>query len=213
MAYARMKYELENANKPGMMSNFWGIFRKSPDVRAAAKSGQPAMTSLRPDDSGQRSAAAAAAAAGVSGADVTVSDGGGDTTALDTQPDARQNPPKPDGAKAAATSTEPSAGRTGQSTPKQKKQIEEAVQERSVRNEPDSPGRRQPARPADGRANSARGRLRGGHRHRRRNRPRAAGRRRSGPRRWPTSCCPASPATRFASSSRASRGTATCACC
>ncbi|MCX6635329.1 MAG: outer membrane protein assembly factor BamD, partial [Acidobacteria bacterium] len=48
VAYARMKYEIENRTKPGMMSHMWGVFRKSPDVSAAAKSGQPPMTSLRP---------------------------------------------------------------------------------------------------------------------------------------------------------------------
>ena len=48
VAYARMKYELENREEPGMMSHFWGVFRKSPDVSMAAKSGTPAMTTNRP---------------------------------------------------------------------------------------------------------------------------------------------------------------------
>ena len=48
VALARQKYELENLDKPGMMSHFWGMFRKSPDVSMAAKSGQPAMESMRP---------------------------------------------------------------------------------------------------------------------------------------------------------------------
>jgi hypothetical protein len=31
-----------------MMHDFWAVFKKSPDMTAAAKSGAPAMTSLRP---------------------------------------------------------------------------------------------------------------------------------------------------------------------
>ena len=48
VAVARMKYEEENRIKPGMMHNFWSVFSKSPDTLAAAKSGTPAMESLRP---------------------------------------------------------------------------------------------------------------------------------------------------------------------
>jgi outer membrane protein assembly factor BamD len=118
VAYARMKYEIENRTKPGMMSNVWGVFRKSPDVSAAAKSGQPAMTSLRPTI--PVSVPPPASGAGVS-ADVTVSTVG-DSSALDTQPDARLNPPKPEGAKAEAQPEPLPANR--QLTPKQKKQIE-----------------------------------------------------------------------------------------
>ncbi|HPQ16521.1 MAG TPA: outer membrane protein assembly factor BamD, partial [Bryobacteraceae bacterium] len=46
VALNRMKYELANRRKPGVMSHFWGIFRKSPDVSMAAKSGAPAMETL-----------------------------------------------------------------------------------------------------------------------------------------------------------------------
>ena len=45
---SRMKYELENLDKPGLMSHFWGVFRKGPDFSAAAKSGAPATAVLRP---------------------------------------------------------------------------------------------------------------------------------------------------------------------
>lgn len=93
VALARMKYELENYDKPGMMSHFWGIFRKSPDTAAAAKSGTPSMASLRPGI--PMSVPAAAATMGEVTADVTVSTVGGDSSALDTKPDARRNPPAP----------------------------------------------------------------------------------------------------------------------
>ncbi len=90
-----MKYELANQNKPGLMSHFWGLFRKSPDVAMAAKSGTPAMTALQPAAPVSIPAPGSGVAAT---ADVTASSLS-DSTALDTQPDARQNPPgnqKPD---------------------------------------------------------------------------------------------------------------------
>jgi outer membrane protein assembly factor BamD len=86
----RQKYELENQDKPGMMSHFWGIFRKGPDVTLAAKSGQPAMESLRPT---VPVTVPVTASTGAAGSDVTVTPITG-SSALDTQPDARQNPPK-----------------------------------------------------------------------------------------------------------------------
>jgi outer membrane protein assembly factor BamD len=119
VAYSRMKYELENREKAGMMSHVWGMFRKSPDRRAAAKSGQPAMTSLRPSIPASVPTPAAGGT-GVS-ADVTVSTVS-DTSALDTQPDARLNPPKPEAAKAEAEQEPLPTNR--QLTPAQKKQLE-----------------------------------------------------------------------------------------
>ncbi len=92
VALARMRYELENYEKPGMMHHFWGMFRKSPDMTAAAKSGTPVMESLRPTIpvSVPPAGGAAGAASGVT-ADVSVSTVGGSSAPLDTQPDARQN--------------------------------------------------------------------------------------------------------------------------
>jgi outer membrane protein assembly factor BamD len=87
VAYARMKYEIENRDGMGAMGHFFGIFKKSPDTRAAAKSGTPAMTSLRPTiplsvpTPGQTGP-------GFTG-DVTAQPVG-DNSALDTQPDARR---------------------------------------------------------------------------------------------------------------------------
>lgn len=98
VAFARMKYELENREDPGMMHHFWGMFRKSPDTHLAAKSGTPAMAPLRPTipvsvPVPMEAAAAAAGGTGVS-ADVSVSTVT-DSSALDNNPDARQNPPQP----------------------------------------------------------------------------------------------------------------------
>jgi len=88
VALARMKYELEHMEKPGVMSHFWGIFRKSPDVRMAAKSGSPTMETFRPPI--PASVPAAGAATGVS-AEVTVAPVT-DSSVLETRPDARRQP-------------------------------------------------------------------------------------------------------------------------
>jgi outer membrane protein assembly factor BamD len=123
VAYARMKYELENRTKAGMISHLWGVFSKSPDTRTAAKSGQPAMTGLRPSIPASVPPPPSGTGTGIS-ADVTASTvSPSDSSALDTQPDARLNPPKPEGAKTADAPPEvlPS---NRQLTPKQLKQIE-----------------------------------------------------------------------------------------
>jgi len=49
VAYARMKYEQENRKKKSMLSSAAGLLKHGPDVSMAAKSGTPAMTSLRPN--------------------------------------------------------------------------------------------------------------------------------------------------------------------
>lgn len=92
VAYARMKYELENRDNSGMMDHFWGMFKKGPDTSTAAKSGTPAMETFRPMTPASVPLPAGAAT-GVS-ADVSVSTVS-DSSALDTKPDARQNPPAP----------------------------------------------------------------------------------------------------------------------
>lgn len=91
VALARMEYEQENHEEPGRLASFWNIFRKGPNeaIANAAKSGSPTETAMRPtipiSVPGQLGQAAEASA------DVTVSTVGGDTSALDTQPDARQS--------------------------------------------------------------------------------------------------------------------------
>jgi outer membrane protein assembly factor BamD len=91
VAAARMKYELDNRTEPGRFSSTMGMFRKSPDVSAAAKSGNPNMNSIRPSIpvSVPTPEQIAAAAAGQATADVTATTISG-PSALDTQPDARQ---------------------------------------------------------------------------------------------------------------------------
>ena len=86
VAYNRMKYELENRDKASLTGNAFGIFKSRPDVRAAAKSGTPAMEPLRPTIP-VTVPTPTEAGAGFQG-DVTVQQVGANS-ALDTQPDAR----------------------------------------------------------------------------------------------------------------------------
>ena len=87
------KYNVENRVQPGTMGKFWGVFRGKPNLGLAAKAGNPAMTTLMPSTPPGIQAAAAAATAGATPtADVTVET----ISALDTEPDARRNPPDPD---------------------------------------------------------------------------------------------------------------------
>jgi outer membrane protein assembly factor BamD len=89
VALARQKYEIENREKPSMMSHFWGVFRRGPDVWAAARSGEPPMESMRP----AIPVTVPAQAAGGVNADVSATTLSG-PSALDTQPDARTSTPK-----------------------------------------------------------------------------------------------------------------------
>jgi outer membrane protein assembly factor BamD len=107
VAYARMKYELENRSSASRMNRFIDGFKRNPDTSLAAKGGTPSMTILRPGIpvSVPQSAGAAAApgATGTPGTESNVAIGlTNDTKELDTRPDARANPP---GAAAAAPST------------------------------------------------------------------------------------------------------------
>jgi outer membrane protein assembly factor BamD len=89
-AVARMQFERDNRQKPGVVSRSTSFLRRGPDVSAAARSGNPAMTNLKasvpplvPQPSGS--------GAGFSG-DVTATTVG-NSSDLDTKPDARANPP------------------------------------------------------------------------------------------------------------------------
>ncbi len=85
------RYNVENRFEPGTMGKFWGLFRGKPNLGLAAKAGAPAMTTLMP--STPPGIQAAAAAAITPSADVTVETISG-PSALDTEPDARRNPPE-----------------------------------------------------------------------------------------------------------------------
>lgn len=105
VAVARMKYEQENRTKTGMMHDFWGIFKKSPDMTLAAKSGTPSMTSARPTIP-----VSVPVPAGVPGG---INDLGGTVITgksdLDTKPDARQSVQNQAAGAAAAPAAAPAA--------------------------------------------------------------------------------------------------------
>ncbi len=97
-AAARMKYELENRTKAGIMDKTLGFMKRGPDARLAAKSGAPAMTPMRPAIPVSVPLVAPAVVGGTT--DVTVQQVG-NSTALDNNPDARQIQPAVPGAPAA----------------------------------------------------------------------------------------------------------------
>lgn len=106
VAYARMKYEVENATPRGFWARTWGVFSKSPDVSAAAKSGQPTMTTMRPSIP-VSIPIPGAQAGGVTDVTISTDAGGANTSALDTQPDARATQQQGQGAAPAAAATAP----------------------------------------------------------------------------------------------------------
>src|SRR5579862_233219 len=91
VAYAHMKYELENRSNTKLYNHVLDAFRGRPDTAHAAKAGSPAMTSLRPTIPASvpqvPGTAAPGATSGV-GSDVTASTVS-DTKEIDSRPDAR----------------------------------------------------------------------------------------------------------------------------
>jgi len=102
VAYARMKYELENHRKTSLVGHFFGAFKTSPNMNLAAKSGSPQMTGLRPTIP----ASVPPAAAGTQNAsnEVSVSTVA-DSSAIDKNPDARTTPPAAGDPATAVTAT------------------------------------------------------------------------------------------------------------
>jgi len=112
VALAHMKYEQEHYKKPGMMQEALDVFRHGPDVSSAAKSGSPAMTTINPTV--PLSVPNAAGTSTGFTADVSAQQVG-DSSALDTQPDARLNPPG--SARTATTGTAKGATTPAAATP------------------------------------------------------------------------------------------------
>ncbi|HXE62999.1 MAG TPA: outer membrane protein assembly factor BamD [Bryobacteraceae bacterium] len=112
VALAHMKYEQEHYKKPGMMQEALDVFRHGPDVSSAAKSGSPAMTTINPTvplSVPNATGTSTGFTADVSAQQV------GDSSALDTQPDARLNPPG--SARTATTGTAKGATTPAAATP------------------------------------------------------------------------------------------------
>lgn len=109
VAVARMEYEKENFVRPGLMKRSSAFLTRGPDTSHAAKSGAPAMTTLKPSipasvpipvEAGLASSGPSRTGGGST--DVTISTGVEKNSSLDTKPDARMAPPGGTTAPAAA---------------------------------------------------------------------------------------------------------------
>lgn len=115
VALARMKWERDNRLKAGMVSRSTSFLRRGPDTSTAARSGAPAMTTLRAYVPPSVPQPAGGATGGFNG-DVTAQTVS-NSTALDTKPDARANPPATGNpAGSAATGNTVTGNTTGQQT-------------------------------------------------------------------------------------------------
>jgi outer membrane protein assembly factor BamD len=106
-ALAHAQYELENRKKAGMVGKTLGVFGQHPDVRMAAKSGTPNMEGFKPQipvSVPQGGAGVGTPGTNTVGAQEVSAAVVTNTTALDTNPDARAVPPG-QAAAAAATGT------------------------------------------------------------------------------------------------------------
>jgi hypothetical protein len=106
-AYARMKYELENRTRLGLLHRTIGMFEARPDVNLAAKTGAPAMQAVRPAVPVSVPAIAAGGQSGISDVSATVA---ANSEAIDKEPEARLGSPAA-GTPAAGT---PTAAGTGE---------------------------------------------------------------------------------------------------
>jgi len=102
-AVARMQYEKDHRVKPGIVARDTLFLKRNPDMSMAARSGDPAMNTLRPS---VPPLVPQPAGAGDAFNGVVTATTVGDSTALDTKPDARANPP----AQGTAASTPATAG-------------------------------------------------------------------------------------------------------
>ena len=113
VALNRMKFEQENQARQSMLRRGIGPFTRGPDTHLSAKSGSPQMEQARPTV--PASVPVPAGAPGFQG-EVTASTVT-DSTALDTKPDARQNPPSAASAQPGTALSTPAADQQQQPLP------------------------------------------------------------------------------------------------
>jgi outer membrane protein assembly factor BamD len=101
-AVARMQYEIDHKQRASLKVRSTQFLTRGPDMSAAARSGDPAMTNLRP--SVPPLVPQPAGAGNTFTGEVTATPVG-NSTALDTKPDARANPPAQGDAAAAPPAT------------------------------------------------------------------------------------------------------------
>jgi outer membrane protein assembly factor BamD len=106
-AVAHMQYEIDHKERASLKVRSTQWLRRNPDMSTAAHQGDPAMTNLRP--SVPPLVPQPAGAAGTLNGDVTATPIG-NSSALDTKPDARANPPaQGEAAAASQTAASPAA--------------------------------------------------------------------------------------------------------
>jgi len=125
-ALARMQWERDNRLKAGMISKSTSFLRRGPDVTTAARSGAPAMTTLRPSIP---MSVPPQTGPGTFTGDVTATTVS-DSTALDTKPDARANPP----GSTQASATDPQSQQTASDQKSQKKKKKDKKQKQPADN-------------------------------------------------------------------------------
>ncbi len=103
VAVDRMKWEADNRQKQGILPKYTSFLRRGPDVSGAARSGTPAMTTMRPDVP----VSVPQVAAGGTGVNDVTNSVITNSSALDNNKDARANPPAPTDGSAAAPDAKP----------------------------------------------------------------------------------------------------------
>lgn len=89
--YEVMKYNVENRSEQSMFGKVFGMFGTRPDLRSAAKAGDPAMTAFMPTTPPGIAQTTGVGPAVQPSAEVSAETISGPSR-LDTEPDARQNP-------------------------------------------------------------------------------------------------------------------------
>ncbi len=144
-AVAHMQYERDHKQKPGVITRNTLWLRRNPDMSTAARQGDPAMTNLRP--SIPPLVPQPAGAGGTFNGEVTATPVG-NSTALDTKPDARANPPAPGDATAPAAATPAAAASTDpskQATPQAATDQNAKKKKKKDKKQPAAPTTDQPA--------------------------------------------------------------------
>ena len=134
-AVARMEYEKDHKVKPGIIARDTLWIRRGPDMSTAARSGDPAMNTMRPSVPPLVPQAPGAGTGGFNG-DVTATTVG-NSTALDTKPDARANPPAASGT--TATPAAPAADGSQQQTTQQTAADPNAKKKKKNKKQPAAP--------------------------------------------------------------------------
>jgi outer membrane protein assembly factor BamD len=134
-AVTRMKWEAENRQKASMLAKGTSFLKRGPDVSSAARSGTPAMTTIRPD---VPVSVPQPVAAGSGVNDITLTPIT-DPTALDKNPDARANPPAPTDGSAPATPAATDAKPADTQTPAQTAADAKAQKKKKKEKKPKTP--------------------------------------------------------------------------